>query len=410
MPVEYDPFDDVLKDDPFPLYARLRAESPVYYVEAQDSWALSRFDDIWNAGQDPDTYTSPGPPIAMIGVLPDGEARPRRELLSSLNPPVHTQMRKALAPLYSPRGVGHFEEDVRQTARRCIERALPMGRMDVVQDLGLHISVRVASRLIGLPLEDAGRLVSLVRRFFVRVPGIEGAPPDSALAAEELHAYLLDVVRRRRQEGGHSPDSDVIGILSGLQLEGQLLDDERVASPLNELLIGGTETLPKVFGGGVIQLHRHPDQRAALIANPELIPAAFNEIARYEMPTQFLTRTVARDHELRGQKLRAGQGVMFLYRAANRDPDEFPEPDRFDIQRRAPRILSFGHGTHVCLGQHAARLEGRVLFEELLAALPDYELDESEVVPERSEFVAGYQSVPIRFDPRSDGLATTQHR
>jgi cytochrome P450 len=128
-----------------------------------------------------------------------------------------------------------------------------------------------------------------------------------------------------------------------------------------------------------------------------LIPAAFQEIARYEMPTQFLTRGVARDHELRGQQLKAGQGVMFLYRSANRDANEFAEPDRFDIHRKADRILSFGHGTHVCLGQHAAKLEAKVLYQELLAAVPEYDLDENEIVPERSEFVAGYVSVPIHF-------------
>ena len=128
--------------------------------------------------------------------------------------------------------------------------------------------------------------------------------------------------------------------------------------------------------------------------------SSFTEIARYEMPTQFLTRTVARDHELRGQKLEKGQGVLFLYRSANRDEDEFPDPDRFDIHRDPPRILSFGHGTHVCLGQHAAKLEAKVLLEGLLGAVPEYDLDESEVVPERSEFVAGYVSVPIHFTPR----------
>jgi cytochrome P450 len=124
------------------------------------------------------------------------------------------------------------------------------------------------------------------------------------------------------------------------------------------------------------------------------------EIVRYEMPTQFLTRRVAKDVELRGEKLRKGQGVMFLYRSANRDEREFDEPDRFDIHRRAPRIMSFGHGTHLCIGQHAARLEARILLEELLSHMPEYALEESEVVPARSEFVAGYLEMPITFAPR----------
>lgn len=137
--------------------------------------------------------------------------------------------------------------------------------------------------------------------------------------------------------------------------------------------------------------------------DPNLIPDAFTEILRYEMPTQFLTRTLARDMELRGQKLRRGQGVLLLYRSANRDEREFDAPDCFDVRRRPCRILSFGHGGHVCLGQHAARLEGRILLEELLRAVPDYRVLEEDVVPARSEFVAGYLEMPIVFEPHGRG-------
>jgi cytochrome P450 len=168
---------------------------------------------------------------------------------------------------------------------------------------------------------------------------------------------------------------------------------------LMTLVTGGTETLPKVFAGGILQLYRHPGQRAELVADPGLFPVAFTEIARTEMPTNFLTRTVAKDLVLRGRQLRAGQGVMLLYRSANRDEREFPEPDRFDIHRRAPRTLSFGHGTHVCLGQHVARLEARIMLEELLRRAPDYAVLEDQVVPARSEFVAGYLAMPIAFAP-----------
>jgi len=395
--IHYDPFDDVMKDDPFPVYAQLRAESPVHYVEAYDIWALALFEDVWNAGQNPELYPSPGPALGTIVNTSSDEEVRNRESLFMLNPPYHTQIRKALARLYSPRGIAKLESHIRGTVARCLERQLPTGRMDVISDLGLHVSVEVASLLIGLPLEDSDQLVSIVRRFFTRVPGIDGMPPDALAASGELNEYLLQAARERRKRGTPGDGSDALDVFMNLEAQGGRLDDERVSSHLQILVVGGTETLPKVFAGGVIQLHRHPDQRAELVADPSLIPTAFQEIARYEMPTQFLTRSVGRDHELRGQRLQAGQGVMFLYRSANRDASEFADPDCFDIHRRAERILSFGHGTHVCLGQHAARLEAKVLYEELLAAVPEYHLDESEVVPERSEFVAGYVAVPIHF-------------
>ncbi len=273
-----------------------------------------------------------------------------------------------------------------------------MGRLDAIQGLAVRISVRVACRLIGLPTEDADMLAGIVKRFFMREPGIEGMPPDAVAASSELHAYLVDAVRARRHRG--VGEVDVMDDYISISIDDRPYSDEELAQHLITLVVAGTETLPKVFAGGVLQLYRHPDQRAELAADPTLIPDAFTEIARYEMPTQFLTRCLTRDVELRGQKLREGQGVLFLYRCANRDEREFEDPDRFDIHRRAPRILSFGHGTHVCLGQHAAKLEARIMYEELLGAVPEYEVVEDEVVLARSEFVAGYLEVPIVFEPR----------
>ena len=281
--------------------------------------------------------------------------------------------------------------------RSALDRVLPTGRCDVIGDLAGQLSVRIACTIIGLPLTDSDFLVDIVRRFFAREPGVQGMPPSAMLAALELRDYLLDAVRARRRSGVE--DRDVLDILLSLRIDDRPFSDDELTGQLTTLVVGGTETLPKVFAGGVLQLSRHPEQLSALRDDPSLIPDAFQEIARYEMPTNFLTRTLSRDLELRGQALREGQGVLFLFRAANRDAEEFPDPDRFDIRRRPPRILSFGQGTHLCLGQHAARLEARIAYEELLARVPDFEVIEEEVVPARSEFVAGYLEMPIRFKP-----------
>lgn len=223
-------------------------------------------------------------------------------------------------------------------------------------------------------------------------------PPDAFDAMVELRGYLESAVATHRS--GRSEIDGVLAAFCAAEVAGQKLSDGQVAAQLSTLVVGGTETLPKVFAGGVLQLARHPDQRSRLVSDPTRIPNAFTEIARMEMPTNFLARTLARDVVLHGERLREGQGVLFLYRSANRDVREFLDPDRFDIDRRSPRTLSFGHGTHACLGQQVARLEGRVMLEELLRAIPSYQVDESAVVPARSDFVAGYLSMPISFAPR----------
>jgi cytochrome P450 len=399
--VEYDPFMEELRDDPFPIYARLRAESPVHYLERHDSWALSRFEDIWTAGEDPETYRSPGPALQTIAfteeeIAESGEEGPRISSLFGMNPPQHTALRKHLARLFTPKAVGRFEPRLRESVRSYIDEFRPAGHADVISQLGLRVSVQIACMIIGLPVEDGKHLAKIVTRFFAREPGVEGMPPDAIAASGELQAYLKDAVQDWRRRG--FSDDNALGVYASAEIDGERFSDDEISQHAQILVVGGTETLPKVFSGGVLQLYRHPDQRAWLVANPDFIPKAFDEIARYEMPTQFLTRTLARDVELRGQTMRAGQGVLFLYRAANRDEAEFDEPDRFDIQRQPRRILSFGHGTHICIGQHAARLEAKVMYEELFKAIPDYEVVEQEVVPARSEFVAGYLAMPIRFE------------
>jgi cytochrome P450 len=404
--VEYDPFSDEVLDDPFPVYARLRNESPVHFLERHDAWALSRFDDVWRAGADNDHLAQPGPPIERRGVLKRrivDEAEIARTVgagnVFSLNPPEHTLVRRAISRFFTPNAMRRLEPEVRKLVRDLLAEVLPSGGFDVMHDLAGHISVQVACRLIGLPLEDSPALSAIVHRVFSREPDIEGMPPDALAAVGELRTYLEEAIRERQRRGIERFE-DVMSTYMTLELGGERLDVTTLASHLTMLVTGGTETLPKVFAGGVLQLHRHPDQRAALASDASLIPDAFTEIARYEMPTQYLTRRVRRDFDLHGHRLSEGQGVLLLYRSANRDEREFEEPDRFDVARRPRRILSFGHGTHVCLGMHAARLEGRILLEELLGAIPEYEVIEKEVVPARSDLVAGYTAMPIRFEAR----------
>jgi cytochrome P450 len=227
-----------------------------------------------------------------------------------------------------------------------------------------------------------------------REPGVEGISAAGVLARDEMWSYLDSVVRQRAQAHASQRDSLAV-LLEEFGREPEAL--ERVARHLTLLLVGATETFPKVFASGLLRLWQHPEQRRELALHPGLIPTALTEILRYDMPTQWLGRTVVADHEFRGKKFRAGQPVLFLYPSANRDELEFPEPERFDIHRDPPRILSFGHGAHRCLGAFMARMEGRVLLEETLRVAPEYEVLEDEAVRPPTEFVQGYSSFPIAF-------------
>lgn len=390
--IHYDPYMPEIKEDPHPVYARMRAEAPVYYVERFDAWALARFDDIWEALADGEHYSVKNE-MSNISFL---ERKPAAfESLPSMDPPEHDVLRKRLFPHFAPAAARALEPQVRRWARECFERH--PGRIDAVSELAQQVAVRVGCAINGFPERDSDWLIDVVARFFSREEGVEGLTPAGLRARDEMWDYMGRLAAERVK----SRDARTHDVLGKLLAERGRWGEERTLQRMSEhlsiLLIAATETFPKVFAGGVVRLWRHPDQRRELASRPELIPTALKEIFRYEMPTQWLGRTVIRDHEIRGHKLREGQPVLFLFPSANRDEREFARPDVFDIQRDPPRILTFGNGIHRCLGTFFAQLEGRVLFEELLARAPDYEVIEQDAVFPRTEFVQGYSNLPIAW-------------
>jgi cytochrome P450 len=216
-------------------------------------------------------------------------------------------------------------------------------------------------------------------------------------AAQELNEYLEAIVVERRKK---PDDADVlINAYLGAEFDGKPLPNENIASQMATLVIGSTDSFPKIFAAGLLELHRSGQQRAELVEDPTLIPDAFQEMLRYGMPTQMLGRTLTRDLEIHGQTMKKGQAVLFLFVSANRDEREFPDPDRFDIRRCPKRILTFGHGNHACLGTHIAALEGGVALEAILQRIPDFGIDETRVERLRSEFVAGITGLPASYPP-----------
>ena len=391
--LDYDPFSEVVRHDPYPAYRRLRDEAPAYYLEKYDSWAISRFQDVWDASSDTASYsTAKGVSPAQILT----REQPVTPMINTLDPPAHTQLRTVIRQCFLPKHLRTLEPIARRLFEDLLDQAIARGEgCDLVGDLGSQLSVRVACLAIGLPASDASYLNRLVTGFFHHDPDTQGMAPEGLAALRELSDYCLHRIRECRRRPSDGPEA--IHALARFELDGRRLSDEDAASHVTMLVIGGSETFPKTLANGVLRLWEHPDQRRACAKDPSLVPDAYNEIVRFDMPTQFLCRTLLRDVELHGQRMRAGQSAMFLYASANHDEREFPDPDVFDIRRRPPRILSFGAGTHQCLGTHVARMEGRITLQAILERIPDYEVDLDRAVRLRTEFVQGFASLPIRF-------------
>ena len=391
--MDYDPFAEWVRNDPQPVYKQLRDEAPAYPLSKYGAWALSRFQDIWDASSDAETYS------AAKGTTPAQlltKDQPVTPMLNVLDPPLHTKLRSVIRQCFLPKHLRSLEPIARKLFEDLLDQAIARGSScDLVGDLGSQLSVRVACMAIGLPASDATYLNRLVQAFFHHDPDTQGMAPEGLAALQELADYCLYRIRECRRKPQDRPEA--IHALSRFELDGRRFSDEDAASHVTMLVIGGSETFPKTLASAALRLWQYPDQRRECAKNPSLVPDAYNEAVRFDMPTQFLCRTLKRDVELHGKKLRKGQSAMFLYASANHDEREFENPDAFDIRRRPPRILSFGAGTHQCLGTHVARLEGKITLETLLARIPEYEVDLENAVRLRTEFVQGFEKLPIRF-------------
>jgi cytochrome P450 len=390
--VEYDPFSEAVIRDPHAIYARLREEAPCHHLEKYDCWALSRFEDIWNASMDAENYTTTQGTTSSHLLT---RVQPVTPMINLMDPPQHTQLRSRIARFFTPGTVRRLEARIQAFVDEAFAplRDAPGG--DLFNDFAAKVSVKVACLANGFPLEDSDALNRLVWRFFAREEGVDGITPDGIAAMMELTTYFASLIQKRRKAG--VSDGSVIDVVLDVEIDGRRYSDEEAGSHLSMFMIGGAETFPKVFSSAVHRLWQHPEQRAECAADPGLVRDAFDEVLRYDMPTQFLMRVLKHDVALHGETMRAGRPVMFLYPSANRDPREFRDPDVFDIHRRPPRILTFGHGTHTCIGQHFARLEGRLCLTKLLEHAPAYEVEEEKLRRIRTEFVQGWETMPVRF-------------
>lgn len=393
MTVEYDPFsDDVIHGDNHAIYKRLRDESPVHPLERWNAWALSRFDDVWWACEGDFVSNAQGATSAHLLT----KVQPVLPLINNMDPPEHTKLRGGLRKHFMPARVRALEPWIREVVNELLEPFADGGHVEFVEGFAQPLAMNVGCRVIGLPLSDADYLRDVVGRFFHREPGQAGMTPDGLAAMGEMNEYLRRVSADQRRNPPEEPNAITV-LRDYRDGDGKALDDDAIGSHLSLLLIGGTDTLPKVLANFMLRLQQNPEQRRDLAANPDLAVPAFNETVRIDMPTNNMCRLLTRDVERHGVTMRKGQAIVLLYTAANRDEREFPEPEKYDIHRNPPRSLGFSHGHHACIGLHVARKEGEVAMNEILARFPNYVVDESGLETYATEFVKGYSAMPVEM-------------
>jgi hypothetical protein len=388
--VAYDPYSDEAMRDPHPLYARLRAESPVHYLAKYDCWALARFADVWAATLDAESFTARG------GTAPGQVLRrdPAPHTFMTMDLPEHRLHRGLISGRYGRGAVAKLEPRVRAIARELLAPVSRGGELDAYAWAN-RAAIWLGAELLGLERDDAEELRTWIDGFFQREAGQAGPGPENLAFAGRVAARLGEIVAARRAHPQHGDDH--LSAWLAARIDGRALTDEDVVANLYSMLVVATETVPAALANTAALLAQHPEALARVLTAPAWIPAAWAESLRVDQPTNLLGRRVARDVEVRGHRLRAGQGVLLLWASANRDEAEFPEAGRFDLDRRPPRSLSFGHGVHKCLGEHLANLEGRVLLEELLGLVGEFRVDWARSARMYGEFLCGYRQLTILF-------------
>jgi cytochrome P450 family 142 subfamily A polypeptide 1 len=381
---------DFYAGDPHEHYTWMRANAPVYWDG--EVWGITLHEDVMRVSKDADTFCN------RHGMRPDSPPIPS---MINMDDPEHKRRRGLVNKGFTPRRVQDHEPKIRQICRELIARVAPLGSCDFVRDVAAPLPMIMIGDMLGVVPEDRDMLL---RWSDDMIKGSAASAPDDVRMAavkafEEYALYNRRVVADRR---ARAPGEDLMSVLVHAEIDGERLDDEELLQESLLILIGGDETTRHVLTGGMEQLIRNPGERRKLLDDPTKIPLAVEEMLRWVTPIKNMARTATRDVELRGQTIREGDKLLLLYPSANRDERVFDEPFAFRVERQPNNHVAFGgYGAHFCLGASLARLELRVMFEELLRTLPDVELASSGPLRLRpSNFIVGIEEMPVVFTPR----------
>ncbi len=379
-----------MRDNPYPYYALARQMAPVVWNDALGTWNVFKYEDVRAILRNPQLYSSDA-----LRFYPQLERRGQTMLTT--DPPRHTQLRGLVNLAFTPRRVAELEPRIRQITNEALDAALPTGRIDIIEDLAYPLPVIMIAELLGVPPADRARFKRW-SNVIVSNLGIDfavGVPDSLQQAQDEFIAYFEQQIEDHRLH----PRDDLIQALLGAEIEGRKLTAEELLSFCILLLVAGNETTTNLIGNAIRCFIDHPAELARLRADPSLIPSAVEEVLRYRSPVQATIRFASSDSELRGQAIKQGQRLVVFLGSANRDADEFPNPDAFDVARTPNRHLSFGLGIHFCLGAPLARLETKVAIETLLSRVPAFQrADNAPLEPVEGFIMHGIKSLPLNFE------------
>jgi cytochrome P450 len=393
----FDPYAYAFHEDPYPTYARLRDEAPVYHNPEMGFWALSRHGDVMDGFRDSERFSSShGVSLDAAASGPDAH---RTMSFLALDPPRHGRMRGLVSRGFTPRRVVELEPSIRALAVRYLDEAVERGSFDFIGDFAGRLPMDVISELIGVPEADRAEVRRLSDLLVHREEGVTDVPPAGIEAAFSLVAYYADMLAERRR----ARTDDLTSALLDAEIDGDRLSDDEIMGFLFLMVVAGNETTTKLLGNAWYWAWRNPAQAAIPVADPGRITDWVEETLRYDTSSQILARITTRPVELHGTTIPAGVGVVLLPGSANRDERVFEQPDVYDLDRNRGddrQIASFGFGRHFCMGASLARLEARVALEELMARVRAWDIDESGIVRVHSVNVRGFAALPTTVQAR----------
>ena len=390
--------DPLFYNDPYPIYARMRAEDPVLLYPSLNTWVLTKYDDIRSAARQPEIYSNSGGIFLTDAIEGDSVADDyfgdAGELISSLDHPRHSEIRRVIAPAFAPAVIDAMEDSIRADCRRLLDQIEPGTQVDWIAAVAEKLPLIVTGRLLGLPgdnLEDLARWSDEIMKFGQVLSDQERAESIKTFSA--MNDYLISQFDHKRA----NPGNDVLSILLSIEVDREHLSIPNILALASAVLAGGNETTRALLGNMVWAFTEHPEQRVLLADDPSLAINAVQETLRWKGPVHGFIRKVIKDTELRDKKLHAGQFAYLLYAAANRDEEVWDNPDAFLISREPnPVNLAFGTGPHRCPGNRLAALEAKVMLEELVDRFPNWEIAGA---PRHIEslFRNGFYDMPLTF-------------
>ena len=396
--VYYDPFDVGINADPYPVFRRLRDESPIYYNPRYQFWALSRHADVERAFLDWQTFSSSRGDI--LEVVQSGMEIPSGMVVWE-DPPLHTQHRGLLSRLFTPKRMNMLEGQVRAYCAACLDPLVGTDQFDFVKDLGAEMPARVIGMLLGVPESEQTVIRDRADRVLKTEPG---QAMDASRVTAVRGGLFAEYIEWRVQ---HPSDDLMTALLTAEFVDetGQTrrLSRQEVLTYTTVVAGAGNETTGRLIGWLGKLLGDHPDQRRQVAEDPSLIPGTVEETLRFEPPAPHVARYVAREVEFFGTRVPAGSALVLLVGSANRDERRYTHADRFDVQRRDASHLTFGYSLHYCLGASLSRLQGRVALDEVLKRFPDWEVDHDNIKLAPTSTVRGWETMPVHVSARPTG-------